>query len=124
MSLLKSAAKVGGLTLVSRLLGFVRDQLIAFTLGTGFVAEAFFVAQRLPNLFRALFAEGAFNNAFVPQFARKVEGEGKQEAFAFARDMLSVLVYLDDFVLCCSHDLYALADAAAGARFQGYKRKT
>ena len=74
MSLLKSAAKVGGLTLVSRLLGFVRDQLIAFTLGTGLVAEAFFVAQRLPNLFRALFAEGAFNNAFVPQFAKKVEG--------------------------------------------------
>ena len=91
MSLLKSAAKVGGLTLVSRLLGFVRDQLIAFTLGTGFVAEAFFVAQRLPNLFRALFAEGAFNNAFVPQFARKVEGDGQAQAFTFARDMLSVL---------------------------------
>jgi putative peptidoglycan lipid II flippase len=91
MSLLKSAAKVGGLTLVSRLLGFVRDQLIAFTVGTGPVAEAFFVAQRLPNLFRALFAEGAFNNAFVPQFAKKVEGEGPDKAFAFGRDMLSVL---------------------------------
>ena len=91
MSLLKSAAKVGGFTLASRLLGFVRDQLIAFTLGTGFVAEAFFVAQRLPNLFRALFAEGAFNNAFVPQFARKVEGEGQVQAFAFGRDVLSVL---------------------------------
>ena len=69
MSLLKSAATVGGLTMISRLLGFLRDQLIAFTLGTGFVAEAFFVAQRFPNLFRALFAEGAFNSAFVPQFA-------------------------------------------------------
>ena len=91
MSLLKSAATVGGFTLLSRLFGFVRDQLIAFTLGTGFVAEAFFVAQRLPNLFRALFAEGAFNNAFVPQFARKVEGEGQESAFAFARDVLSVL---------------------------------
>ncbi len=91
MSLLKSAAKVGGFTLISRLLGFVRDQLIAFTLGTGLVAEAFFVAQRLPNLFRALFAEGAFNNAFVPQFAKKVEGEGQAHAFAFGRDMLSVL---------------------------------
>jgi putative peptidoglycan lipid II flippase len=83
--------KVGGLTLVSRLLGFVRDQLIAFTIGTGPVAEAFFVAQRLPNLFRALFAEGAFNNAFVPQFARKAEGEGNEKAFAFARETLSVL---------------------------------
>lgn len=91
MSLLKSAATVGGFTLISRLFGFVRDQLIAFTLGTGFVAEAFFVAQRLPNLFRALFAEGAFNNAFVPQFARKLEGEGSDKAFAFARDVLSVL---------------------------------
>ncbi len=91
MSLLKSAATVGGFTLISRLFGFVRDQLIAFTLGTGYVAEAFFVAQRLPNLFRALFAEGAFNNAFVPQFARKVEGEGEDKAFGFARDVLSVL---------------------------------
>jgi putative peptidoglycan lipid II flippase len=91
MSLLKSAAKVGGFTLVSRLLGFVRDQLIAFTVGTGPVAEAFFVAQRLPNLFRALFAEGAFNNAFVPQFARMAEGEGQEKALGFARDTLSVL---------------------------------
>lgn len=91
MSLLKSAMQVGGLTLVSRLLGFVRDQLIAFTVGTGPVAEAFFFAQRLPNLFRALFAEGAFNNAFVPQFAKQVEGEGQEKAFAFGQRMLSVL---------------------------------
>ncbi|MGH6830869.1 MAG: lipid II flippase MurJ, partial [Methylocella sp.] len=68
MSLLKSAATVGGLTMVSRVLGFVRDQLVAFTIGTGPVAEAFFVALRFPNLFRALFAEGAFNSAFVPLF--------------------------------------------------------
>ncbi len=91
MSLLKSAATVGGFTLASRLLGFFRDQLIAFTLGTGFVAEAFFVAQRIPNLFRALFAEGAFNSAFVPQFARKVEADGEQAAVAFARDVFSAL---------------------------------
>lgn len=91
MSLLKSAMQVGGLTLVSRLFGFVRDQLIAFTIGTGPVAEAFFFAQRLPNLFRALFAEGAFNNAFVPQFAKQVESEGQEHAFEFAHRMLSVL---------------------------------
>lgn len=91
MSLLQSAMKVGGLTLVSRLLGFVRDQLIAFTVGTGPVAEAFFVAQRLPNLFRALFAEGAFNNAFVPQFAGKAEAEGAEKAYAFGRETLSVV---------------------------------
>lgn len=92
MSLLRSAATVGGLTLVSRILGFVRDQLIAFTLGTGFVAEAFIVAQRFPNLFRALFAEGAFNNAFVPLFAKKVEGEGEAKARDFAIDVFSVLL--------------------------------
>ena len=92
MSLLRSAATVGGLTLVSRILGFIRDQLIAFTLGTGFVAEAFFVAQRFPNLFRALFAEGAFNNAFVPLFAKKVEGDGEAKALDFAIDVFSVLL--------------------------------
>jgi putative peptidoglycan lipid II flippase len=92
MSLLKSAATVGGLTLVSRVLGFARDQLVAFTLGTGFIAEAFFVAQRFPNLFRTLFAEGAFNSAFVPQFARKIEGEGPQAAHKFAIDIFSVLL--------------------------------
>lgn len=92
MSLLKSAATVGGLTLVSRVLGFVRDQLIAFALGTSFVAEAFFVAQRFPNLFRALFAEGAFNNAFVPLFAKRVEGEGEAKARGFAVEVFSFLL--------------------------------
>jgi putative peptidoglycan lipid II flippase len=92
MSLLKSAATVGGLTLVSRVLGFLRDQLIAFTLGTGPVAEAFFVAQRFPNLFRALFAEGAFNSAFVPQFARRIEGEGQSAAHKFATEIFSALL--------------------------------
>lgn len=92
MSLLRSAATVGGLTLVSRVLGFLRDQLIAFTLGTGPIAEAFFVAQRFPNLFRALFAEGAFNNAFVPLFAKRVESDGHDRARAFAIEVFSVLL--------------------------------
>jgi putative peptidoglycan lipid II flippase len=92
MSLFKSAATVGGFTLISRVLGFVRDQLIAFTLGTSFVAEAFFVAQRFPNLFRALFAEGAFNNAFVPLFAKRIEGDGEMRARAFAVEVFSVLL--------------------------------
>ena len=92
MSLLKSAATVGGFTLLSRLLGFLRDQLIAFTLGTGPVAQAFFVAQRFPNLFRALFAEGAFNSAFVPQFARRIEGEGQSAAHTFAIEIFSALL--------------------------------
>jgi len=92
MSLLKSAATVGSLTLVSRLMGFLRDQLIAFTIGTGPVAEAFFVAQRFPNLFRALFAEGAFNSAFVPLFAKRIEGEGEAKAHTFALEIFSVLL--------------------------------
>ena len=78
--------------MISRILGFVRDQLIAFTLGTGPVAEAFFVAQRFPNLFRALFAEGAFNNAFVPLFAKRIEGDGPEKARAFAIEVFSVLL--------------------------------
>jgi putative peptidoglycan lipid II flippase len=92
MSVIRSAAKVGGFTSISRILGFIRDQLVAFTLGTGGVAEAFFVAQRFPNLFRTLFAEGAFNSAFVPLFARKVEGEGEAAAHAFAHDVFSALL--------------------------------
>ena len=70
MSLMRSAAVVGGMTIISRILGFVRDVLIASVLGTGLVADAFFVAFRFPNLFRRLFAEGAFNSAFVPLFAK------------------------------------------------------
>ncbi len=92
MSLLRSAATVGGFTLISRVLGFVRDQLIAFTLGTGYVAEAFFVAQRFPNLFRALFAEGAFNNAFVPLFSKRIESDGEAKAREFAVEVFSVLL--------------------------------
>ncbi len=92
MSIIRSAAKVGGYTTISRVLGFVRDQLVAFTLGTGWVAEAFFVAQRIPNLFRTLFAEGAFNSAFVPLFARKAEGEGEEAAHHFAHAVFSALL--------------------------------
>ena len=92
MSVIRSAAKVGGYTSISRVLGFVRDQLIAFTLGTGDVADAFFVAQRFPNLFRTLFAEGAFNSAFVPMFAGKVEAEGLPAARRMAQDVFAVML--------------------------------
>ena len=61
---------VGGLTLLSRVTGFARDIMLAAVLGAGPVADAFFVALRLPNHFRAIFAEGAFNAAFVPAYAR------------------------------------------------------
>ena len=80
---------VGVWTLLSRVLGFVRDIMIAGALGTGAVAEAFFVAFALPNMFRRFFAEGAFNMAFVPMFAKKLErGE---DARGFAEDALAGL---------------------------------
>ena len=94
MNLYRSFATVGGLTMVSRVLGFVRDILIAAVLGTGTVADAFFVAFRLPNLFRRLFAEGAFNSAFVPLFAKTLEGEGRPAAQRFAEDALAGLTYV------------------------------
>src|SRR5258708_16185388 len=66
MNLLKALATVSGMTLVSRILGFVRDVLIARLFGAGLATDAFFVAFRIPNLLRRLFAEGAFSQAFVP----------------------------------------------------------
>lgn len=64
---------VGLWTLVSRITGFVRDIMIAAFLGSGPVAEAFLIAFALPNMFRRFFGEGAFNTAFIPMFAKKVE---------------------------------------------------
>ena len=76
MSLFRSIATVGSWTMGSRLLGFVRDILMASALGTGMVADAFFVAFKFPNFFRRLFAEGAFNAAFVPLFGERLEKDG------------------------------------------------
>ena len=78
--------------MISRVLGFVRDILIAAILGAGPVADAFFVAFKLPNFFRRLFAEGAFNAAFVPLFARHMSEGGKDAARRFAEEVLSVFV--------------------------------
>ncbi len=89
---LKSVMTVGGLTLASRALGFLREMMLARLLGTGPVAEAFFVAMRLPNLFRQMFAEGAFNSAFVPMFSRHLEESGEAGARRFAEQVLAVLL--------------------------------
>ena len=93
MSLVRSVMTVGSLTLGSRVFGFVRDILIAAGLGAGPLADAFFVAFRLPNMFRRLFAEGAFAAAFVPLFNRLAETEGRDAAERFAEDALSVLLW-------------------------------
>ncbi|HSK39937.1 MAG TPA: murein biosynthesis integral membrane protein MurJ [Arenibaculum sp.] len=90
--MLRHIASVGGLTLVSRILGFVRDILTAALLGAGPVADAFFVAFRLPNHFRALFAEGAFNSAFVPLFSGMLVRDGRAAAGTFAERLLSLML--------------------------------
>ena len=92
MSLIRQFVSVGGATLASRLLGFVRETMIANALGAGPVADAFYAAFRFPNLFRRLFAEGAFNSAFIPLFARTLEGEGEEAARKFAEDVLAALL--------------------------------
>ncbi len=94
MSLLRNFATVGAGTASSRILGFVRDIFIAAALGTGPVADAYFVAQRLPNLFRRLFAEGAFASAFVPLFTKSHEGEGAEAGHRFAEESLAALTAL------------------------------
>jgi putative peptidoglycan lipid II flippase len=92
MKLAKSLGSVGGLTLASRILALVRDSLQARYVGANFASDAFLVAFRLPNMFRAFFAEGAFASAFIPMFNRKLaEGEDRGPAFDFAERTLAVL---------------------------------
>ena len=92
MPLYRAFATVGAMTIWSRILGFIRDVLIAAVLGAGPVADAFFVAFRVPNLFRRLFAEGAFDAAFIPLFAKRFHGEGGEDgARAFAEQALAGL---------------------------------
>jgi putative peptidoglycan lipid II flippase len=91
MSLYRGFVTVGGLTAVSRVFGFLRDVLLAAVMGTGWVADAFFVSFRFPNLFRALFAEGAFNSAFVPLFSKRLRAEGQESARRFAEESLAIL---------------------------------
>ncbi len=94
MALLRSSLIVGSNTLLSRILGYVRDILIARALGTTGVIEAFVVAFRFPNLFRRLVAEGAFSAAFVPMLAKKLEKEGKAQALAFASNTMAWLLLI------------------------------
>ncbi|MDX3926612.1 MAG: murein biosynthesis integral membrane protein MurJ [Shinella sp.] len=91
MSLVRKFATVGGATLGSRVLGFARETLMAAALGTGPMADAFYAAFRFPNLFRRLFAEGAFNAAFVPLFAKEIEQGGVEGAKRFSEEVFGVL---------------------------------
>lgn len=95
MNLGKALGTVGGLTLVSRILGLLRDNLFARFVGASFASDAFLIAFKLPNMFRALFAEGAFASAFIPMFNKKVgdkDGDGLASGISFAEQALAVLL--------------------------------
>ncbi len=114
MSLVKSTATIGGYTLLSRVLGFVRDVTIASSLGASFLSDAFFVAFKLPNFLRRLFAEGAFNSAFVPLFAGMLAVDGKEKARDFASEAMSflllvLLIVTALFILAMPYLMYILA---------------
>ncbi|GLK82568.1 murein biosynthesis integral membrane protein MurJ [Ancylobacter defluvii] len=97
--MIRSIFSVGGWTLLSRLTGFARDIMMAAVLGAGPVADAFYIAFRLPNHFRAIFAEGAFNTAFIPAYARVKTQEGDVRAARFADGVLSGVVVVQLAVL-------------------------
>jgi putative peptidoglycan lipid II flippase len=89
---------VSGFTLVSRVSGFIRDIVLAAVLGAGPVADVFFVALRIPNHFRAIFAEGAFNAAFVPAYAR-VRSQGGEAGAALFADRIFTLLLASQVIL-------------------------
>jgi putative peptidoglycan lipid II flippase len=97
--MIRRIATVGGWTLVSRVTGFIRDVVMAAILGAGPIADAFLVAFRLPNHFRAIFAEGAFAAAFVPRYARTIEQKGLNAARAFADRLMTAMVVLQVVLL-------------------------
>jgi len=94
MSLAKSSLTIGIFTAISRVFGYVRDILIAAKLGAGSVTDAFFVALRIPNIFRSIFAEGAFNAAFIPMFNSISQQDGQPKALDFAKNVLSFLFFI------------------------------
>ncbi len=90
--MIRNLLSVGGFTLLSRVTGFARDIVLAATLGAGLMNDAFVVAFRLPNHFRAIFGEGAFNAAFVPSYARVLETQGVEEAKKFSSRIFTLLL--------------------------------
>ena len=90
MNLVKSTGTFGFYTIISRLLGYLRDILIAIFLGASFFADVFFIAFRVPNTFRRLFAEGTFNAAFVPSYSSELV-KGKKKSNTFANEIFNLL---------------------------------
>ncbi|MBL8480868.1 MAG: lipid II flippase MurJ, partial [Rhodocyclaceae bacterium] len=97
MNLLKALATVSAMTLLSRILGFVRDFVIARTFGAGLATDAFFVAFRLPNLLRRMFAEGAFSQAFVPilsEYRNTREADATRALINHVATLLAIAVFV------------------------------
>jgi putative peptidoglycan lipid II flippase len=92
MSLVRNVGTIGGLTLVSRVAGMAREMIFSRVLGANAVTDAWFQAFIIPNVFRRLFAEGAFSAAFVPMFSKRLHGEGLESARSFSNDVLSVFL--------------------------------
>ena len=90
MNLIKSTGTFSFFTIISRLLGYLRDIMIAVFLGTSFLADAFFVAFRIPNTFRRLFSEGTFNAAFIPSYTSE-SNKGKKKSYNFANEVFNLL---------------------------------
>ena len=100
--MIRSLLSVGAMTMLSRGTGFLRDVMLGAVLGTGPIADAFVVAFRLPNHFRAIFGEGAFNAAYVPTYARVLEARGHEEAHAFSNDVFTLLLLSQIVLLVCA----------------------
>ena len=99
MNLIKSTGTFSFFTIISRILGYLRDILIATFLGASIFADAFFVAFRLPNTFRRLFAEGTFNAAFIPSYTQQ-KVRGKKQGKEFADDVFSLIsIFLIFFIV-------------------------
>ncbi len=99
MRIIRNIMTISGFTFISRIFGLVRESMISHLLGASLVTDAFFVAFKFPNFFRRIFAEGAFNAAFVPLFSRKLVSDGRDGAKELAEQVFSVmLVFLTLFV--------------------------
>jgi putative peptidoglycan lipid II flippase len=92
MNLVKATGTIGGLTMVSRIAGFLREMLMSRILGAGIYTDAFYVAFRLPNTFRRLFGEGAFSAGFVPLYSQRLQSGGEAEARRFSEEVLAVFL--------------------------------
>jgi len=117
--MLRSFVSVGALTGLSRLTGFLRDLALGAALGASPLADAFFVALRLPNQFRAIFGEGAFNSAFVPAYSRVLIAEGDESARVFGGRVFSLLLISQLVLLGLA---WAFADECVDLLAPGFRR--